>query len=208
MRRLVAAGLLIAVAMPAWAQSRPPSFPTRDATVTYTTGNGRVITISYGAVGQHMRIQGMAGAAGYVIVDRAGGTATIVEPARHMYMRMPESPAMRAGMMGSELRNATFSREGSDTVAGISCTMWKVTTTKGTGDACITSDGLLLRARGRANGSSQGQQQYMLATKVTYGALPASTFEPPAGFHPLTLPPGMMPGGAMPGGMPPPQPQH
>ncbi len=193
--------MLLLIMTPALAQDRPPLLPSRDVTVTYATSRGRDITITYGAGGQRMRIEGMSPGGGYAIIDRAAGMMTIVQPQQHMYMRMPESPAMRAGMLQQRLQNASFTRQGSDTVAGIACTEWKVTTSKGTGDACVDANGLVLRARG-ANGADPQRAPILLAKKVDYHAVPASAFEPPPGFRAMTMPamPGAMPPGAMPPG--------
>jgi Domain of unknown function (DUF4412) len=199
MRHLLVTMFVLA-AGPALAQDRPPLLPSKDVTVTYATSQGREMTITYGGGGQRMRIEGMSAGGGYAIVDRTAGTMTIVRPQQQMYMRMPEPPAMRAGMLGRQLDNATFAREGRDSVAGIACTVWKVTTEKGTGDACVDANGLVLRARGANSTDPQHQDQLLLAKKVDYHRVPASIFEPPADYKAMTLP--AMPGATPPGAKP------
>lgn len=188
--------MLLLIAGPALAQSHPPLVPNRDVTVTYETSSGRDMTITYAGGGQHMRVEGINPSGGYGLFDRAAGTLIIVEPAQHMYMRMAAPPAMRANMFDERLKNASFAREGHDTVAGIGCTEWKVTTDKGTGNACIDANGLVLRARDAT--STDPQHTMLVAKHVNYHAVPASAFEPPADFKAMTLPAGMPPPGGQP----------
>lgn len=203
MYRLAAASLLIAVATPAWAQSRPIPFPTRDVTVTYQTQNGHEMTMAYGAAARRIRISGMGAPGGYAVVERDGNQMFIVVPQRHMVMRMTEPPAMRAAL--TMYAFSGFARAGMATVAGVSCAVWNVRSSRGDGDVCVTADGVLLRARRVAPGGAP--QTMMQATKVDYHALPAGDFKAPAGYRTMTMPPMPQGGGAMPGGLPP-QPQH
>ena len=204
MRRLVAAGLLIAVAMPAWAQSRPPSFPTRDVTVTYQTQNGHDVTMAYGAAARRIRVSGMGAPGGYAVIERDGNQMFVVMPQQHMVMRMTEPPAMRGALTMQTFSG--FAREGTTTIAGVSCTVWKVHGPRGDGDVCVSADGVLLRARHLVSGGAP--QTMMQAMKVDFHTLPAGDFEVPAGYRTMTMPAMPPGGGAMPGGMPPPQPQH
>jgi len=86
-----------------------------------------------------------------------------------------------------------FARKGTATVVGIPCTNWEVHRDNGSGTACITDDGLLLR------GDSADGNSHMIATKVSFGSLPDSVFQPPPGYRKMDMPagaarPGMQPG--------------
>jgi hypothetical protein len=200
MRRFVTACLLLALSTPslstpALADDRPPTFPTRDVTVTYRTESQRDVTMSFSAATHRMRIAGMGGQGGYAIVERDEGQMMLVLPERQMVMRMPEPPAMRNAM--SLQAFSKVARAGSATVAGVTCTVWNVHSERGDGDICVTADGVLLRARGEG---ANGHSAMMEATRVDYGALPASEFDPPADYQTMTMPPGArgMPPGAKP----------
>jgi hypothetical protein len=183
------------------AQDRPPMTATRDATVVYqTTGReaGQAIEISFGAASGLMRIDNPS-IAGYAIVDRKGRRMTVVMTEMRMFMEM--AAAGMPGQPNLPEEDAKFTRKGTDTIAGQSCTVWDFAAPNGTGSVCLTSDGILLRARTN-DGSG------MDATKVSYAAVPAANFSPPAGFMKMDMgalggAAGML-GGGMPPGMRPP----
>lgn len=191
MNRFIAAGLLVAIASPAWAQSRPVSFPTRDVTVTYHTQNGRDATMAFGITANRVRISGVAANGSYAIIEHGGGQMFMVNPEKRSVMVVPETPEMGEAMTMQSLSG--FTRAGSATVAGVACTVWDVHSTKGDGDVCITADGVLLRARRAEAGGAK--QTMMEATKVDYQPIPASEFQVPSGYQTMTMP-------QMPGGMP------
>ncbi len=69
-------------------------------------------------------------------------------------------------------------------MAGLDCTVWNLTGKQGTGSACITADGVVLRADGQARREGSGRLE---ATSVAYGPQPAALFEPPPGFQRMDL---------------------
>lgn len=76
-----------------------------------------------------------------------------------------------------------YERRGTDTVAGVPCTLWQTTDLRGSVVlACITADGVLLRA-------SVGGHPVIEAKTVTYGPQPASLFAVPEGYHVVQHPP-------------------
>jgi hypothetical protein len=191
MRHLWTACLLLVVAAPAYAEDRPQIFPTRDVTVTYETGAKRDVTVAYSAALHRARLEGMSAQHAYAIVQHDKDQMVLVMPERQMVMRMPEPPAMKNVISMQAFSN--IKRAGSATVAGVSCTVWSVHSEDGDGDICVTSDGVLLRARGK---DKSGNSSVMQATKVDYHALPSSEFEVPAGYHEMNMP--TMPPGAKP----------
>jgi hypothetical protein len=195
-RRLVPAAAAAAVALTgvAMAQDMPPTQPTRDAAVTYkSTGRKaeHTMLIRYAASGlMRMEMSGMNG--GYAVIDRKAQKATMVMPEQRMYMELASSQIPQPGAMPD--KDAKFTRKGSETIAGQSCTIWDYTSSHGTGSGCITADGVMLRATGKDGAGLE-------ATNVSYDPQPDSAFVPPAGFHRME-----MPGAGAPGGIPPARP--
>ena len=194
-RPTLAFALLATAAMPmlALAQERPPEAPTRDVAITY-----RLLGPHPGTM--QMRVQAGTGLTrmdnpdhhGYGIVDRTRQQMTMVMTEEHSYMVMTSPPgAPRTPELDPTAR---FTRHGTDTVAGLSCTVWDYTSRHSSGSACVTDDGVMLRTRDNAS------QLGMEAIEVTYAAQPDADFHPPAGFTQMQMPqfapgmPGMPPG--------------
>lgn len=206
MRRMAMA-LVLAVAAcaaapvaTALAQERPTMLPTRDVMVTYrasgpaparpgATGPAQMrqqdMKVAIVAGGRLMRIEGLGGGAaagGYVIVDRDAQRMTMVVTQDRRYMEMPANDAVSRGFLLNE--SMTFARRGLETVAGVKCTLWEVTSQEGAGSVCVTDDGVMLRARG------QDGRGGLEAITVQYGPQPASLFRPPADFSKIEIPGG------------------
>ena len=182
--RIHATLILLLLATPAMAQSRPTGFPTRDVTVAYQIQNGHHITIAFSAVTRRLRVSGMAAPGGYAIVERDGDAMFLVMPQQRVAMRTTEPPAMHDALTMRAFSG--FARAGGATVAGLACTVWKVHSARGDGDICVTGDGVLLRAR--RSGTGGAEETLLQATKVTYRALPDTAFEVPAGYQTMTMP--------------------
>jgi hypothetical protein len=216
---VLALGATAALAPGALAQDRPPNLqPTRDVSVQYRLlpgtnspapqGAPHTMTLTYSAELQAMRMD--MGQGGYAILNRKANTMTMVMPAQHMYITMPSPVDAKMFEPGPD---TVFTKQGTDTVAGISCTVWKVQSKEGDGQGCITTDGVMLRAEGSAKGDAPGGGQGggMEAVSVDYATQPASLFAPPADYKKLDPAqlrggPGGAPGGApggVPGGRPP-----
>ena len=172
--------MLLPTGLPLAAQARPVLHPTRDVAVQYrvTGGHGRhdaaEVTIHYAAHGQHMRIE-PAGRPSYLIVDRVADRMDMVMPAQHMYVDMPYDPQK---MLSFEDKNATFAPHGSDTVAGLPCTVYDVHSRGHSGQICLTDDGVMLRAHGQ----HPGQGGSLEAVKVTYATQPRLAVRPAVGL--------------------------
>jgi hypothetical protein len=194
---MLAAFATTAFAGAAVAQDRPAIAPTKDVTVEYSfkvTPKGAPVQqgqskMSTAAGGTRMRIDGFV-PGGYMIRDRAGGHTAMVMDTQHMVMEMPFDPA-RAGPFAMR-ENLKFARKGTDTVAGVRCTVWETQGDQGSGTACITDDGVMLR--GESSGPN-GQVQ-MTPTSVSYAPLADSVFQAPAGCQKMQVPAGA--GGATP----------
>lgn len=208
--RLVAAAL-IAAACPALAQPTRLQ-PTRDVTVTYaiTAPNsppGMTMRMQFAAQGNRVRVD-LPGGMGFGIMDQNAGTMVMVMEQMGMVMDVPLDEGMRRMILKPD---AQYQRIGTRTIAGLPCTDWRIVTAASgtapstTGTACMTEDGVMLRAAG-----SQGGQEGMIeATQVAFAPIPPAAFAVPPNLRRMQLPPGAaemlrqggMPG-ASPGGMP------
>jgi hypothetical protein len=159
--------------------------PSRDVVVEYqTTGNtggppGQAapqrVRMYFADHGMKMRMEG-EGQPGYVILDRSANRMTMVMVQQHMYMDVPYDPKR---VMAFDNPEGTFTRRGTETVAGYSCTVYDAQTPQHRGQVCVTSDGVLLHAR-REDPNEHGE---LTAISVTYGAQPPDLFMPPPGFQ-------------------------
>jgi hypothetical protein len=191
MRRHVLALLSGCAAMPALAQDRPPVFPTRDVAVTYRITSDRpqqgpqqgmqTLVMSWQAATRMLRtdLPGM----GWMVADQNSGRAFMVMEQMRMIMDIPLGQAMQQGAFSA---NATFRREGSDTVAGLSCTVWSYQDAGNQGRACVTTDGVMLRAQGTYQGNAGGME----ATGVAFGPQDAARFQRPTGYQTMQMPQG------------------
>ena len=190
---LAATGVLASCGV-ALAQDRPPVAATRDVMVAYRATapaqagaqapqGAQDIRVATTQGGRLLRVEGVGAGGAYVIVDRTTQRMVMVMPQDRRYVEMPASDAFARGFVLNE--SMTFVKRGAETVAGLKCTLWEVTSREGAGTACVTDDGVLLRGRG-----SDGKGG-IEATSVKYGPQAAALFKPPADFSRLDVPPGM-----------------
>jgi hypothetical protein len=184
-RLALAASLLAA---PAFAQDRPPAFPTRDAAVTYRIAGGGEMRMAWLAAEQRMRMdmpgQGMA-----MLLDLRGRKAFMVMDAQRMVMEVPvgQEHMAQAGQIPADAR---LTREGTDRVAGQACTLWRMEHRGQSAVSCVTAEGIPLRVR-----DGKGETA-MEATQVAIGPQESARFRPPAGYQSMQMPQGMPPQGA------------
>lgn len=194
--RHAALALLLAAA-PALAQDRPPITPTRDVSVTYrVTGEGAPaeMTMSWLATQGLMRMD-MPGGQGFIVVNPQAGSGFMAMESMRMIMDLPAG-AGGVDNFARASQSARFTREGSDRVANTPCTNWRIEDRGETGRACLTADGVTLRA---SSGGGQSGRGAMEATRVTYGPQDASRFTRPQGYQVMQMPGG----GGAPAGTPP-----
>lgn len=190
--RLVAPACLIvltlAVAPPALAQERPQLLPTRDVSVTYRVTGARAqggmpqMTLSWLAARQAMRMD--MGGMGWLVADHRAQRGFMVMEQMRMVMDVPMEQALALPT------RASFRRTGQDRVAGLPCTVWNFQDGADRGTACVTADGVTLRAQGTSGGESGSME----ATRVTYAAQDPARFQRPQGYQALQMPQGMPPG--------------
>ena len=127
MRRSLLVAMLALAAAPALAQDKPPLFPTRDVAITYRFTGAQapagmpMMTMSWLAAAQTMRMD--MGAMGYMVADHRNQRGFIVMEAARMIMDVPMEQAMQ---QAGPSANASYRRTGTDTVAGLACTVWNL----------------------------------------------------------------------------------
>lgn len=200
LRYLTACLIALCLSLPvlAFAQSQLPFWPTRDVTVVATISNPvnnatnsgpktLQATMQYQSVKQRMRLTtdlAVAGQpVGYNIFDYKASKAITVMPAMRMYM---ESVNNKMSIMDA-LNDPNLQKEkaGTSTVAGLSCTIWKVKYKENSGTGCVTDDGVALSYEGNVPTGKNGETQKMtmIANSVKYEPLPDDLFTPPADYQ-------------------------
>lgn len=199
-RILALAGPLLAVS--AAAQETPRLFPTRDVAVRYTASapgqTAQPVEAAWLAARQRWRIE-TPRAPGWVLLDVPAQRAQMVMEGQRMVVTLPGRGQIP--LLDGLPEGAKVSRAGSARVAGHDCALWRIVSKEGNGTACLTPDGVLLRA----SGEREGRRGSLEAEEVRYAPLNAARFEVPPGLMALNLPqglsglgqalPGLLPGG-------------
>lgn len=183
---------LPALVAPAAAQTKPSLVPSRDVAVTYkmvgvaaapgAPPGGQEIRMAWNMTEGKQRVD-PPGGMGWMLIDRRAKTAVMVMDAQRSVMTMP--PATVAQLTQEVPEAAQFTRKGTSSVAGTSCTEWDVVNQQVKSTLCITADGVMLRAIGQdPNG---GGARGMEATEVRYGAQDAARFTVPKDYRPMQL---------------------
>lgn len=193
MRRFVLAGVaaLSLAAVPAFAQG-PLLHPSRDVAVVYHVegtpaaggpAQAHTIRMFWGKGGEALRVE-LDGQPIVALIDFKRQRMEMVISAKQMVLDAALDPRLVPGFVIPD--GASAVRGGTDTVAGQGCAVWKLTGPQGGGTACVTTDGVVLRAEGSAAHEGAGQLE---AVSVTYAPQPASLFTPPAGFRRMDVKP-------------------
>ncbi|NWG70330.1 MAG: hypothetical protein HXY23_01810 [Parvularculaceae bacterium] len=106
--------------------------------------------------------------------------------AKKVALVIPQEENMLASFLKwSSEDGAPPTKVGSDNVAGLSCDIWEAAADAGEapGQACITRDGILLRA------GDKGAEPDVVAVSVDKGARPSSSFALPEGYELLDMGP-------------------
>jgi len=120
---------------------------------------------------------------GSVIYDMGRERADWLLPKGGVYFEIPVGGSLAGTFLPD--RGARFAEMGHAVVAGLPCTEWRVSTSQGSGTACVTTDGVILRAEG---GDTRGTTGTIVATNVSFGPQPADLFVPPPGAQRLSIP--------------------
>lgn len=184
---LALAGL--APAVPAAAQTRPAVFPTRDVTVDYHIDGTLPLPV------RDIRVQAPAGAERLrieqpdrlvLLVNRPVRRVLMLLTAQRTTLSLPWPKEVQQGL--DMLARARFVRQGSDSQAGVPCTIYDVSADGRHALACLTADGVLLRADGVVRSKSANGSYHLAATMVSYAPLDPAIFSAPPGTTPFKLP--------------------
>ncbi|WP_431267483.1 DUF4412 domain-containing protein [Dankookia sp. P2] len=194
MRRSLPALLLLA-ALPAAAQERPVMVPTRDVAVTYRVtagqGQGHELRMAWLVAERKLRVDA-EGAPGWSVIDQAARRMLVVMEQQRAVLELPANTGPGGLSIPTEPpAGARFTKGGSDTVAGLRCTLWRYEDGDKRGETCLTADGVMLRSSG-GQGSRTGAVE---ATKVVYAPQDPARFQAPPGYRSMPLPPGLVPPG-------------
>ena len=187
MRHSVIAAALLAVACsPAFSADLPLLHPDRDVAVVYraegSSEGGRApqsgtIRMYWGDQGNKLRVE-LSGQPVVALIDfKRQRMGMLFEPGK-VFFETKLDPRLVPGFVLPA--DANVARAGTDTVAGVGCTVWDLSGRRGTGSACITQDGVVLRAIGEAAKKGSGRLE---AVSVTYAPQPESLFAAPPDFR-------------------------
>ena len=182
--RLSLALLAALVAGHAAAQDRPAVLPLRDVTVDYTVDSTqplpvRAIRVAARAGAERIRVEQSNLV---LLVDRQARRVVVLLAAQNAALALPWPRQVRQGF--DMLDHARLTRRGLGTQAGLACTVYDVAADATRLTACLTRDGVVLRA----DGAMRGQTYHLAATAVSYAPLDAALFAPPPGVAPLQIP--------------------
>ena len=166
----------------------PPLTPTRDVQVDYNVQpdgvpEPKAVRTWFAYNGGLMRIDSPQGM-GETILNRMSRQVTIIINPQKVYSQLDARYGIRNPFLLD--LSMTFVRRGASTVAGVACTQWDVTTDQGSATACVTDDGVVLQEIGVDGDGLKGRLE---ATKVVYGPIPDSMFQPPEGYRKIDPPP-------------------
>ena len=136
--------------------------------------------LRYSAEQDRFRLDG--GLPGYVLIDRKAAHATIVVERLGVMMDAPPKAGLDQAFLLENGRH--FTRKGSETIAGLRCTVWNVDGESDKGSACVTADGVVLRAGGS---DRKGRTGSIEATRVDYDHQAEALFVPPADMRKVDL---------------------
>ena len=190
--------LLLAAAVSLAGPARlPVVFPTHDVAVTYLVrgslnpGGQRQtlrVTARWNAALQRLRLSAPAAQSGgyFLLVNFRAQRMEAINPATGIGflfpMAVPVRPGGYAPPPGDRIRAL-----GAQTLLGRRCTDWSWHGTQGDGTACVTADGIILRAQGHGTGNGVAPDGTALAVAVRDGPEPPSLFYPGPGIHLVNL---------------------
>lgn len=186
MRGIVAALLALGPAAAA-AQDRPVLSPTRDVDVVYmmvqadAPGGPRVVEerMRWAAAAGKLRIDPPTRGL-WVVMDTASRRIATVRDGERSVLEIESAQAAPVPLPQA---GASFVRRGTDSVAGVRCTEWQTTDVTGAPTlACLTDDGVLLRASGAG-------RVLVEALHLTYAPQDPAVFRIPDDYRRIQPPP-------------------
>lgn len=174
----------------ALAADQPPPAPTRPVAVTYSVtgppnGPGK-LSVIYDQDAKRVRMDfyravGSRAAEASIIFDTTNDRAVTLIPGRKAYMQRSTKGLANPGLFLSP--TLTYAKQGTEHFAGLTCTDWTIKTDAAQASACVTDDGVILKATGAGKGA-----QNLTAIAITYGPPPVGTFSVPENYMLVTPP--------------------
>ncbi len=162
------------LALPACAADAPLIVPTRDVDVLYQADQGGQTLqqrLRWDVKDQLMRVD-LPSPGLWMLVNYRNRQIYLVSDPQKSVLEM----SAKAGPLPGQPGGANFVRRGTDQIAGLPCTEWEAADTQGQSTlACLTSDGVLLRAM-------RGHVVLIQAQRVAYGPENPALFKLPAGY--------------------------
>ena len=166
--------------------TQPVTLPTRDVSVRYQVegeatsllpgGLPGPVTLSWDAAGARVRAEGQ-GRNQVAVVNLRTRQGEVFDTKLRLVLPLQLRPG---GLDPLTLNGARLTPAGSDTVAGLPCTLYTVAGRTG-GTVCLSADGIPLRGSGEV----EGRPGRFTALAVTYGAIAPALFAPPPGYMQL-----------------------
>jgi hypothetical protein len=143
------------------------------------------VLVRYSVEADRLRVE--ANLPSYLLIDRRARRGTVVLEQLGIMADLPARSGLDQALILDTGKR--FTRRGTETVAGLRCTVWDVVAESGTGTACVTADGVLLRARGKDRSGRTGSLE---ATRVDYSPQASAQFYPPTNLRKVDLPPDLL----------------
>jgi len=174
MKRAALAFALLAAPFAAHAADAPVIVPTRDVDVLYRTDQGGQMLqqrLRWDEKDQLMRVDSPSPGL-WMLVEYRNRQIFLVSDPQKSILEM----GAKAGPLPGQPGGQNFTRRGTDQVAGTPCTEWEATDTQGQPTlACLTADGVLLRAM-------RGKVVLIQAERVSLGPQDPALFKLPDGY--------------------------
>lgn len=144
--------------------------------------------IRYEAASRRIRAVSLSGQARGVeaLLNLQSGAADIIVPQMHAVVAVPGLSALIHKL--TDQQNARFTPLGESTIAGHHCTRYLILKPNGSGAACITRGGVVLRASGKDNHGAMT----ITALSIHNAPQPPEAFTLPQGYSSISLPPQML----------------
>ena len=184
--RVLAVALLVLAPAAAAAQERPTLAPSRDIDIVYmmvqtdAPGGPRVVEerLRWAAAAGKLRIDPPIPGL-WMVMDTSTRRLATVRDSERSVLEIDSPQAMPWPAPGAA---AAFQRHGADTVAGLPCTEWQTADVTGAPTlACITDDGVLLRA-------SAAGRVLVEALHLRYATPDPAVFRIPEDYRKITPP--------------------
>lgn len=169
------------------ADEAPAYLPARDVAVFYRVSGRaaqqvRQLTARFSAARQLLRLDTEDQGMGYLLVDPAKRSARMVIPGVGQYVDLSLARDRRAAILFGD--GLQFTRRERARIAGKDCTNWDVQAGRDSATLCLTSGGVLLRARGHTGDLADSTLE---ATRVEERSQAASLFQLPRAAQGLNL---------------------